>query len=169
MSGCFAWGLDAGKGIRELSLAAGTDPLAQGLPVLCVVLLGGFTTNFIWCSYLIYRNRSVGQFVGRPESGSTPMRRPRLLRNYLLAAFGGTLVVPAVLLLHDGREPDGPLRVLELDAAHGIDHLVLDAVGICAQGVVGREFEDPLLVWSGIGLLVGSTLVIGWGNSLACE
>jgi len=23
------------------------------------------------------------------------------------------------------------------------------------------------LLWSGIGLLVGSTLVIGWGNSLA--
>jgi hypothetical protein len=23
-----------------------------GLPVLCVVLLGGFTTNFLWCAYL---------------------------------------------------------------------------------------------------------------------
>ena len=91
MSGCFAWGLDAGKSIRELSLAAGTDPLAQGLPVLCVVLLGGFTTNFIWCAYLIYRNRSVGEFVGRPGSRTIVGERPRLWRNYLLAAFGGTL------------------------------------------------------------------------------
>ncbi|NWP74968.1 rhamnose/proton symporter RhaT, partial [Escherichia coli] len=69
------------------TVAAGTDPLWQGLPVLCVVLLGGFTTNFVWCGWLILRNRSAGQIVGAAASGE----RPPLLRNYLLAALGGTL------------------------------------------------------------------------------
>jgi L-rhamnose-H+ transport protein len=36
MSGCFAWGLDAGQAIRDATVAAGTHPLWQGLPVLCV-------------------------------------------------------------------------------------------------------------------------------------
>jgi L-rhamnose-H+ transport protein len=49
MSSCFAYGLDAGEPIRHLTLAHGTDTLAQGLPVLVIVLLGGFTTNAIWC------------------------------------------------------------------------------------------------------------------------
>ncbi len=48
MSSCFAFGLDAGSPIRVLTLAAGTSPLSQRLPVLCVVLAGEFTTNLIW-------------------------------------------------------------------------------------------------------------------------
>ncbi|MGH6631832.1 MAG: L-rhamnose/proton symporter RhaT, partial [Sphingopyxis sp.] len=71
MSGCFAWGLDAGAPIRELTLQAGTDPLWQGLPVLCVVLLGGLTTTLSWCAILIARNRRVRQFVGEAAPGAT--------------------------------------------------------------------------------------------------
>lgn len=85
-------GLDAGQPIRDLTLAAGTDPLSQGLPVLCVMLLGGFTTNFLWCAFLIRRNGSVGELVGKAgpavDAGGQP---PPLLNNYLLAALGGTL------------------------------------------------------------------------------
>ena len=40
MSSCFAYGLAAGEPLRQLTLAHGTAPLAQGLPVLVVVLLG---------------------------------------------------------------------------------------------------------------------------------
>ena len=60
MSACFAYGLAAGEQIRELALASGTDPLNQGLPVLCVILAGGFTTNLLWCSGLIIKNKDVG-------------------------------------------------------------------------------------------------------------
>src|SRR6185312_5582596 len=64
MSSCFAFGLDAGEPIRQLTLEAGTGTLAQGLPVLCVVLAGGAATNIVWCTILILRNRSGGQFFG---------------------------------------------------------------------------------------------------------
>src|SRR5689334_6450000 len=46
MSACFSYGLAAGDPIRDLTLRSGTSVLWQGLPVLVVVLLGGFTTNF---------------------------------------------------------------------------------------------------------------------------
>jgi L-rhamnose-H+ transport protein len=81
-----AWGLDAGQPIRDLTLAAGTDPLSQG-PVLCVVLAGGLTNNLVWCLIPIARNRSAGQFLGAANDGG----RAPLLRNYALAALGGTL------------------------------------------------------------------------------
>ena len=42
MSSCFAYGLAAGEPIRQLTLAHGTPVLSQGLPVLCVVLFGGY-------------------------------------------------------------------------------------------------------------------------------
>lgn len=67
MSACFAYGLAAGKPIGEITLAAlqsaGGSPLWQNLPVLVVVLWGGFTTNFLWCVALNIRHRSTHQYL----------------------------------------------------------------------------------------------------------
>src|SRR5271169_959384 len=49
MSACFSYGLAAGDPIRAATLRHGTAPLWQGLPILVVVLLGGFLTNLVWC------------------------------------------------------------------------------------------------------------------------
>src|SRR5205807_7887603 len=62
MSACFAYGLAAGAPIKALTLKHGTVPLVQGLPVLVVVLVGGFSTNFVWCLALNIRNRTGFQY-----------------------------------------------------------------------------------------------------------
>jgi len=50
----------------------GTSALWQGLPVLVVVLIGGFTTNFIWCVILNIKNRSGFQyFTSKAERSAT--------------------------------------------------------------------------------------------------
>ena len=56
MSACFAFGLAAGDPIKQITIAHGTNPLWQGLPVLVVLLFGGFTANAIWCVTLNIRN-----------------------------------------------------------------------------------------------------------------
>ena len=65
MSACFAFGLSAGGKIGELSKAHGTEEIWTGLPVLIVVLLGGFTTNFIWCVGLNIKNRSGYEYLAK--------------------------------------------------------------------------------------------------------
>jgi len=62
MSACFAYGLAAGDPIKALTIQHGTAILWQGLPVLVVVLIGGFATNFIWCLVLLLRNKTGHQF-----------------------------------------------------------------------------------------------------------
>jgi L-rhamnose-H+ transport protein len=62
MSACFAYGLAAGDPIKALTLKHGTAVLWQGLPVLVVVLIGGFVTNFVWCLVLLIRNRTGYQY-----------------------------------------------------------------------------------------------------------
>jgi len=62
MSACFAYGLAAGDPIKRLTVQHGTAKLWQGLPVLTVVLVGGFLTNFIWCLILLARNKTGYQF-----------------------------------------------------------------------------------------------------------
>src|SRR5207244_12125552 len=66
-----------------------TDPLAQGLPVLVIVLLGGFTTDGLWCLVLILRNRSAPELLGEVKVAGADAA-PSLGRNYLLCALAGT-------------------------------------------------------------------------------
>src|SRR5437667_5835932 len=77
MSACFAYGLAAGDPIKALTLKHGTPVLWQGLPVLIVVLVGGFTTNFIWCLWLNLRNHTGHQYFtskpGQMGDGSTTL------------------------------------------------------------------------------------------------
>ena len=79
MSACFAYGLAAGDPIKSLTIAHGTPILWQGLPVLVVLLLGGFTTNFIWCAILNLRNRTGYQYFNStiraplPDKSSEPI------------------------------------------------------------------------------------------------
>jgi L-rhamnose-H+ transport protein len=61
-SACFAFALDAAIPIADISKEHGTVELWSGLPKLCVVLFGGFTTNFIWCVFLNIKNKSGYQY-----------------------------------------------------------------------------------------------------------
>lgn len=63
MSSCFAYGLASGEPIRNLTVQHGTSVLWQGLPVLVVVLLGGFTTNFVWTLYLNVHNKTGKEYL----------------------------------------------------------------------------------------------------------
>ena len=76
MSACFAYGLAAGDPIKTLTLQHGTAKLWQGLPVLIVVLVGGFLTNFIWCLILLTRNRTGYQFFHSEIRKDGPVDEP---------------------------------------------------------------------------------------------
>ena len=156
MSSCFAFGLDAGNPIKALTLAHGTSTMWQGLPVLVVVLAGGFTTNFIWCAILNTRNRSYGEYLRIPagaadraegehpplenptdaastemalEYAAHPRHAPSLTLELPVFRAGRGDLVHAVLLLHDGRDADGAVQIFQLDAAHGQHHHLQHACG----------------------------------------
>jgi L-rhamnose-H+ transport protein len=74
MSAGFSFALTAGTLIGEASAAAGTSTLWTGLPKLCVVLAGGFTTNFIWCVLLNFKNRTGYQYFSRTIQAPPPRR-----------------------------------------------------------------------------------------------
>ena len=173
MSACFAYGLAAGDPIKALTVLHGTPTLWQGLPVLVVLLLGGFTTNFIWCAILNFRNRTFYQYFNsrnskvksRPSCGTDyrecdrrtcggnggsvrqcetqPRPRPDAIQLFLLRARGNHLV-HAVLLLHHGRNPDGTLQVFQLDAAHGQHHHFQHALGYRAERMERHRSTDQM-------------------------
>lgn len=66
MSACFAMGLEAGAPIKQMSLDAGVNSLYAGLPVVCLVTVGGFVTNAAYCLYQNAKNKSFSDYsLGR--------------------------------------------------------------------------------------------------------
>ena len=139
MSGCFAWGLDAGQ-----------------------PMLGGFTTNFIWCGWLILRNRSAGQLAGQGTA-----ERPPLLHNYLLAALGGTLWYFQFFFYTMGESQMGKYGFSSWTLHMASIILFSTLWGFALREWAGVRAGTRWLVWLGIGALLLSTVVIGVGNYLA--
>ncbi len=166
MSACFAFGLAAGEPIKALSAAAGTGPLWTGLPVLCLVMFGGLLTNAVWCGWLIFKNRSAPQWLGREAGRETGEAPPPLARNYLLCAVAGTAWYFQFFFYTMGESQMGRF---------GFSSWTLHMASIIIFGTLWgfalKEWRDAArrvkaMVWGGIGLLVLATVIIGYGNSL---
>ena len=165
MSACFAFGLAAGEPIKAMSAAAGTGPLWTGLPVLCLIMAGGLVTNGAWCAWLIVRNRSAAQWIGRTTDGD----RPPLLRNFALSALAGVTWYFQFFFYTMGESQMGRL---------GFSSWTLHMASIIIFGTLWgfafREWKEAgtrikAVVWAGVALLLIATVVIGYGNSIAME
>jgi L-rhamnose-H+ transport protein len=96
MSACFAYGLDAASPIAELSARHGTAGIWTGLPKLCVVLLGGFTSNFVSCVLLNVRTGTGYQYRSSVLRGALPDRESETIVETALDAPGEEVAVRAV-------------------------------------------------------------------------
>lgn len=177
MSACFSFALTAGNPIGATSEAAGTATLWSGLPKLVVVLLGGFTTNFVWCVILNVRNRTAYQYLAarvRPEHAGDPatavgagvdLRVPRL-RNYLFCALAGTCWYFQFFFYTMGETQMGRYRF-----ASWTLHMASIIIFSTMWGWIFREWRGSSRrahrwIAAGIATLVVSTIVIGVGTWL---
>ena len=184
MSACFAFALQAGKHINEASLAAGTNKIWTGLPALTVLLSGGFTTNFIWCVMLNFKNKTGYQyFASRVKHGclhyggknasveiashnaSTDFKIP-VSGNYLFCALAGTCWYFQFFFYTMGATQMG-----EYDFASWTLHMASIIIFSTMWGWILHEWKGAskkahLLIAGGIVTLILSTILIGWGTYL---
>ena len=164
MSSFFAFGLDFGTPIKEASLKAGTGQLWGGLPVLCVVLIGGFATNLVCSLYLILKNGSAAQWWGK---SSAPAESVPLAANYGLAALGGTLWYFQFFFYTMGESQMGKFGFSSWTLHMGSIILFSTLWGFALSEWKGTSARTRALVWLGILSLVASTIIIGYGNFIA--
>ena len=196
MSACFAYGLAAGAAIKALTLKHGTPPLWQGLPVLVVVLVGGFTTNFLWCLALNIRNRTGYQyFATNPKRSSqviketiveTAIDAPSrevvehipstkrnntqqpvpMLANYLLCALAGTTWYFQFFFYTMGETQMGKYGFSSW-TLHMASIIIFSSLwGIGLKEWKGAGAPAMGLLTLALFLLVGSTMIVGYGNYL---
>jgi len=156
MSACFAFALTAGNPIGEASAKAGTAPLWTGLPKLVVVLLGGFTTNFIWCVALNIKNRTGSQYFSSADNA--PM-----LRNYLFSALAGTTWYMQFFCYTMGETQMGKFSFASW-TLHMASIIIFSTMwGWILHEWKGSSKKTHGLIATGIATLVLSTVIIGVG------
>ena len=201
MSACFAYGLAAGDPIKAITLRHGTTTLWQGLPVLVVVLAGGFTTNFIWCVILNVRNRTGYQYfqseirggIPEPRGGrrisppggehietvtdapgeemalalavpeKTGVKAP-MLANYLFSALAGTTWYMQFFFYTMGETQMGRYKFSSWTLHMASIIIFATLWGIALKEWNGTSSKTKLFVALSLLILVGSTIVVGYGN-----
>ncbi len=208
MSSCFAFALDAGTPISDAAkahlLAHGGSDIWQGLPVLIVVLLGGFTTNFLWCVGLNIRNKTGGEYLGRSsvlraqltstniaEVSATEAVEPwdtreatrggaavletqtetaspaPLTANYAFAALAGIIWYLQFFFYTMGQAKMGKAFAFSNWTLHMASIMIFSMLwGVALKEWAGTSARTHRLIGLGLALLVGSTLIIGYGNFL---
>ena len=188
MSACFSFALTAGKPIGDASAVAGTATLWTGLPKLCVVLAGGFTTNFIWCALLNLKNKTGYQYLAShvreeraqhggqgsgehgPATGGTTVRVTDLkipvLGNYLFSALAGTCWYFQFFFYTMGETQMG-----KYGFASWTLHMASIIIFSTMWGWIFREWKGSSkkahgLIAAGIVTLILSTIIIGYGTYL---
>jgi L-rhamnose-H+ transport protein len=176
MSSCMAFAFAAGKPIAEAAIQSGARPLFQNFPVLIVALLGGFTTNFVWCAALSVKNKTGRDYlrttaVAAPaSSGGSPDRpaaRPSLLVNYIFSALAGTTWYFQFFFYGMGTTKMG-----KYDFSSWTIHMAFIITFSSLWGIYFHEWKSTgkptrRLVVAGIVVLILSTVVVGAGNYLA--
>ena len=195
MSACFAYGLAAGDPIKRITLQHGTPVLWQGLPVLVVVLLGGFTTNFIWCVILNIRNRTGYQYFSSKVRGEVPARaaepiletaidapgeemavalappavasaRAPMLANYVFCAIAGSTWYMQFFFYTMGETQMGAFKFSSW-TLHMASIIIFSTLwGIALKEWKGVSRRTRWLVALSLFVLVSSTVIVGYGNYL---
>jgi L-rhamnose-H+ transport protein len=189
MSACFSFALTAGNPIGEAAKAAGTSTLWTGLPKLCVVLAGGFTTNFIWCVLLNLKNKTGYQYLAShvreehahhggqgsvehaPAATASTVAAPQdlkipVLGNYLFSALAGSCWYFQFFFYTMGETQMG-----KFSFASWTLHMASIIIFSTMWGWIFHEWNGSSkkahgLIAAGIALLIVSTIVIGYGTWL---
>lgn len=165
MSSCFAFGISAGEPLAALSAAAGTNPLFKGLPVICIVLIGGATTNFLWCGYLIVKNKTAAEIL-QPKMRSANERPATSGINLLWCALAGVLWYFQFFFYVMGGSQMGEYGFSSW-TLHMASIIIFSSLwGFALKEWKGSSRKTLNYVFLGLSCLVGSTIVIGYGNSL---
>mgnify|MGYP001067802026 FL=1 len=178
MSSCMAFAFAAGKPIAEAAVRSGARPIFQNFPVMIVALLGGFTTNFVWCAALSVRNRTGRDYLRTRPAGpvgeaapalATALPRPSLLANYVFSALAGTTWYFQFFFYGMGTTQMG-----RYDFSSWTIHMAFIITFSSLWGIAFKEWKGTgrptrRLVVAGIAVLILSTVVVGTGNYLAAR
>ena len=156
LSSFFNYGIEAGKPMAEAAVVSGCNPLFQNNVTYIVLLWGGLTTNFIWCMYLNFKNKTFSDYTNT----NTP-----IAKNVMFSAIAGTMWFLQFFFYGMGESKLGN------GASSWILHMSTIILTANFWGFYLKEWSGVskktfrTFIW-GIALIMFSIVLVGIGNSL---
>lgn len=174
MSAGMSYGMDASQAIADFSLEAGTPEHFSQIPRLCIILAGGFTSNFIWCLYLILKNKTGYQFTAKeikpehadPEDKLKNDLKIPLLGNCIFAAVAGTTWYFQFFFYSIGETKMGDF-VFSSWPLHMASIMIFSSLwGLFLGEWKGSSAFTKTILFATLTTLIFSTMVIGYGTKM---
>ena len=159
MSSAMSFGLQGGPGIERLALAIAppTPVIWAGMPVLVVVLLGGFVVNGGWCLLLNLRNRTAGDYVRRDAP---------LIPNLLFAGFAGVIWCSQFVCFKTGEPQMGATSYIGWAVLMASQILFSQLLAVFLGEWNGTSGKTIRLLIAGLALLLVSAAGAAYGGYL---
>lgn len=160
MSACMSFAFKAGAPVQEMAVELGVVPVRSNIPLLVVILWGGFITNAVWCTYLARRNKSFRNYADK----STPR-----LRNLLLCAAAGTLWYFQFFFYGMGETQMGDYNFVSWSLHMAFIIVTSNVIGLLTGEWKGCHGRAVKWLYAGTAILILATCIIGMGSSMAAH
>jgi L-rhamnose-H+ transport protein len=159
MSAGMSFGLQGGAAIEKLArqTAPVTSEVWKGMPVMVVVLSGGFVVNGLWCLCLNLRNSTVGDYV--------KSNAPRAA-NLFFAGLAGAIWSSQIICFKTGEPAMGNLSYVGWSVLFASTILFGSLLGILLGEWKGTSRRTRWLVAVGLVVLVTSSVISGYSGYL---
>ena len=141
MAGIFSagqnFGLQGGGLIEEAAVKAGAAPTWRGMPVIMLVMWGGFIIQTTWCISQNIKNHSFGDYIKIPRF------------NYLLSFIMGLIWISQIVCVKAGEPLMGSLKYISFG--------VMMASSILFSTIIGVALGE----WKGTGKKTKACLILG--------
>lgn len=156
LSSCFNYGIEAGTPMAEAAVKSGGNPLFQNNVIYVVLMFGGLTTNFIYCMFLNFSNKTFSDY------GNT---KTPIASNYLFSALAGTTWFLQFFFYGMGESKMGN------GASSWILHMAFIIIVANCWGFALKEWKGVskktlTTIIIGVAIIILSVILVGYGNSL---
>ncbi len=159
MSAGMSLGLQGGAPIERLAteIAPATSTTWKGMPVVVVVLFGGFGVNGLWCLFLNLQNKTLGDYV----NGKSP-----LVGNLFFAGLAGAIWSSQFVCFKTGEPAMGSISYIGWSVLFASTILFGTLLGIILGEWNNTSSRTKLLLTLGLILLVTSSVISGYSGYL---
>ena len=141
------FGLQGGASMETAAQLYGTDAKWIGLPVLVVVLWGGFVVNAAWCLWQNAKNGTFGDYV---------VRSPALVLNFALAGAAGVIWACQFVCQKVGEPAMGDMRYISFAVVMGSCVLFSSVLGVFLGEWRGTSARTRGVLAAGLAVLAFS-------------
>jgi len=159
MSSAMSLGLQGAPDIRDLalSLQPASSVIWAGMPVLVIVLLGGFVVNGSWCVFLRIKNRTATN----DSKPSTP-----IAPNLLLAGTAGTIWCSQFVCFKAGEPQMGSASYIGWAVLMATQIFFSQLIGLTMGEWKATSVKTRGILATGLASLIASAALAGYAGFL---